>query len=190
MHHKKPHIQSVGKIHKILLDYPVGTGVGTSTIAQNGNRMCIRVLPLEVSVPDSLDIVAYKLGGVVTDSHCHISDIFGNIVNTVRNYRAVSECCKVMIKGFQSAIRESLAVPFKVTEQILLLGINTDNRDTDFFQGLASRCNVFKLFIPILDISHWDILAEGPLFKSKEIKYLSNMIFGYYISGLGKLSSF
>lgn len=52
MHNEKPHIQSVGKIHEILFDYPVGTGVGTSSIAQDGNGPCTRVLFSKVSVPD------------------------------------------------------------------------------------------------------------------------------------------
>ena len=186
MHYKKSHIQSVGKIHKVLFDYPVGTGIGTSTIAQDGDCACFRILLPKVFVPDSLDIVADKLGCIVTDSHCHISYIPCDIIDAVRNHRAISEGCKVVIKGFKSANRESLAVPFEVAEKFFLLGVNTEDRNTDLLQGFACGRNVFKLFIPILDISHGDILAKGSLFKSKEIKYLCNMISGYHISGLDK----
>lgn len=46
MHNKKPHIQSVGKIHKVLFDYLVGT----SAITQDGNCPCIGILFPEVIV--------------------------------------------------------------------------------------------------------------------------------------------
>lgn len=83
MHNEKPHIQSVGKIHKVLFDYPVGTGVGTSAVAQDGNRTCIRILSLKVIVPDSFDVRADEFGGVVTGTHCHVADIPGDVIDTV-----------------------------------------------------------------------------------------------------------
>ena len=69
MHNKKPHIQSVGKIHKVLFDYLVGTGVRTSAITQDGNCPCIGILFPEVIVPDPFDVLADKLRGAVADSH-------------------------------------------------------------------------------------------------------------------------
>ena len=189
MHNEKPHIQSVGKIHKVLFDYPVGTGVGTSAVAQDGNGPCIRVLFPKVIVPYPLDVVADKLGGVVAYSHCHIADISGNVIYAVRNKHSVTERTEVMVVRFQNSVRKSLAGSFEVPEQFLLLGIDADDRDTDLLQGLARGCNVLELFVPVLDLPHRYILAEGTLSKTETVKYLSDMISGDFISGLGKFVS-
>ena len=71
MHDEKPHIQSVGKIHKILLEYLVETEVGTTTIVQDGNNPCVKVFFFREVILHSLNVnvVADKHGGVVTDSH-------------------------------------------------------------------------------------------------------------------------
>lgn len=150
------------------------------------HRMAIVCASGYVPVPDSLNVVADKLGGIVTDSHCHISDIFCNIVDTVRDYRAVSKCCKVVIEGFQSAVGESFTRPFEVASQFLFLGVNAEDRDADILQRLACSGDVLKLLVPVLYISHRDILAEGYFLKFKVIKYLSDMISGYLMSSLGK----
>ena len=51
MNDKKPDTKFVGKVHKILLDDSVRTGIRSSAIAQDNKRMRIRVLPLQVLFP-------------------------------------------------------------------------------------------------------------------------------------------
>ena len=98
----------------------------------------------------------------MADSHCHISDIPFDIIDAVRNYGTVSECCKVMVKGLQGSVGESLFRSFEVTGQFFFLGINTD---ADRLQGLAGGGYILKQIVPVLDIPHRDILAEGTLLK-------------------------
>ena len=45
-----------------------------------------------------------------------------------------------------------------------------------------------ELLVPVLDVSHRDVLAERTLPKAKMIKYLSDMVPGDFISGLGKFA--
>lgn len=187
MHNKKPHIQSVGKIHKVLFDYLVGTGVGTSAITQDGNRLCIRILFPEVIVPDPFDVLTYKLRCVVTDSHCHITDILCDIVYAVRNKHSVTERAEVVVVRPQASVRKCLAGPFEVAEQFLLLGVDADDRDAGLLQRLAYGRNVLELLVPVLDISHRNILAERTFTKTETIKYLSDMVPRDFMPGFGKL---
>lgn len=188
MHNKKPHIQSVGKIHKVLFDYLVGTGVRTSAITQDGNCPCIGILFPEVIVPDPFDVLADKLRGAVADSHCHITDIPCYIVYAVWHERPVTERAEVMVVRPQASIRECLARSFEVTERFLLLGVDADDRDAGLLQRLAYGCDVLELLVPVLDVSHRDVLAERTLPKAKMIKYLSDMVPGDFISRLGKFA--
>ena len=187
MHDKKPHIQPVGKIHKVLFDYLVGTGVGTSAITQDSNCLCVRILLPEVIVPDPLDILTDKLGGVVTDSHCHITDIPCDIVYAMRYKRPVTERAEVMVVRPQTSIRECLARSFEVAEQFLLLGVDADDGDAGLLQRLAYGCDVLELLVPVLYVSHGNILAERALPKAKMVKYLSDMVPGDFMSGFCKL---
>ncbi len=55
MHNKKIHIKSGSEIHKVLFDNTMGTGVGTSAIAQNDYGIGVRIL--------------YKIRSMTTQSH-------------------------------------------------------------------------------------------------------------------------
>ena len=187
MHNKKPHIQSVGKIHKVLFDYLVGTGVRTSAITQDGNCPCIGILFPEVIVPDPFDVLADKLRGVVAGSHCHITDIPCYIVYAMWDKRSATERAEVMVVRPQASIRECLARSFEVAEQFLLLGVDADDGDAGLLQRLAYGCDVLELLVPVLYVSHGNILAERALPKAKMVKYLSDMVPGDIMSGFCKL---
>ena len=60
--------------------------------------------------------------------------------------------------------------------------------DEGLLQRLAYGCDVLELLVPVLDVSHRDVLAERTLPKAKMIKYLSDMVPGDFISGLGKFA--
>lgn len=95
------HSQSVGKIHKILLDDSVRTGVRTSAVTQYYKCMSIGILLSEVFPPDSCDIVTDKPGCVVADSQCHIAHIPCHVIDAVRNNLTIGECRKIVVKGFE-----------------------------------------------------------------------------------------
>ena len=95
MNDKKPDTQFVGKVHKILLDDSVRTGIRSSAIAQDNKRMRIRVLPLQVLFPYSRDVVlatqahskkAFHLGFGKHASRSTMAD-----ANSKRDYRIFEE---------------------------------------------------------------------------------------------------
>ena len=65
MHDEDVHAQSVGKLHEVLLDDAVRTGVGAASVAQDDHRMRIRILSPQFGLPYPFDIVADELGGVM-----------------------------------------------------------------------------------------------------------------------------
>ena len=69
MHDEKPHAHPVCKVHEILLDDSVRTGVGASSVAQDYKSMRVRVLLLHVFIPDTFYVFTDEHGGVVTGSH-------------------------------------------------------------------------------------------------------------------------
>ena len=188
MHDKKPHIQPVGKIHKVLFDYLVGTGIGTSAITQDGDCPCVRILFPEVIVPDPFDVLADKLGGVVAGSHCHITDILCDVVYAMRDKRSATERAEVMVVRLRTPVRKCPSGSSEVAGQILLLGVDADDGDAGLLQRLAYGCDVLELLVPVLYVSHGNILAEGALPKAKMVKYLSDMVPGDFMSGFGKLA--
>lgn len=104
MNDKKPDTKFVGKVHKILLDDSVRTGIRSSAIAQDNKRMRIRVLPLQVLFPYSCDVVADKSGCVLTDSQCHMADIPCDIVDAVRDNLTIRERGEVVVKGLERSV--------------------------------------------------------------------------------------
>lgn len=50
---------SVCKIHKVLFDNMVFAGIVSASIAEDDKRLCIRIKPLQMIVPDLLDVVAH-----------------------------------------------------------------------------------------------------------------------------------
>ena len=91
MHNEKVHIKSGSKVHEILLDYAVGAGVGTTSVAQYHQGMGIRVLPPEILVPYPLDVVAAELGRIVARAYGHISGVCRHVIDAVRDNLTVRE---------------------------------------------------------------------------------------------------
>ena len=120
MNDKKPDTKFVGKVHKILLDDSVRTGIRSSAIAQDNKRMRIRVLPLQVLFTYSRDVVADKSGCVVTDTQCHMADIPCDIVDAVRDNLTIRERGEVVVKGLERSVgqlnlRKSLQFPYAIS---------------------------------------------------------------------------
>lgn len=127
MNNKNPDIQFVGKIHEVLLDNFVLAGIRASSVAQGNKRSGIRVLISQMIIPHPLDIVTNESGSVVADPHRHISHLFGDIIDAVRNNHSISECGEIMVESLKAAIRQSFAIPFEVPQHLFLLRVNADD---------------------------------------------------------------
>ena len=186
MNDKKPDTKFVGKVHKILLDDSVRTGIRTSAIAQDNKRMRIRVLPLQVLFPYSCDVVADKSGCVVTDSQCHIADIPCDIVDAMRDNLAIRERGEVVVKRLERSVGQRLSFTLEVPKHLLLLGINADDEKSYTRSLLANGGDLLELLVPVFHILHGEVLIEGAFPKAKRIKDLSDKVAGDVISYCGK----
>lgn len=126
MHNKKIHIKFGSTIHKVLFDNAMGAGVGTSAIAQYDYSICGKILCPQVLIPCPFYIVADKFGGVVTHAYHHVSHILCHIVDSVRDNLTIGECPEIVVKGFRLAKCQDFSVPFEVSDEFLLLRVNTD----------------------------------------------------------------
>lgn len=127
MNNKKPDIQFVGKIQKVLLDDFMLAGVRASSVAQDNKRSGIRVLNVQMVRPHPLDIVTNESGSVVADPHRHISHVFSDIIDAVRNNHSIAECGEIMAESLKASIGQSLAIPFEVSQHLFLLRVNADD---------------------------------------------------------------
>jgi|GEM_PF-6222595 len=120
MHNEKIHIQSVGKIHKVLFDNSVRAGVRSSSITQDDHGMHLRVFLMQV-VPDSGYVVADKFGRIMIGSQCQISDICSDIIYSVRYNLRFSERLKVMVVRLWLSHTECLSITFEVPYKFFFL---------------------------------------------------------------------
>ena len=184
MNDKKPDTQFVGKVHKILLDDSVLTGVRASAIAQDNQSVRSRVLLLQVLPPYPCDVVTDELGRVMADAQCHVTDIPGHIIDAVRNNLTVGECGEVMVIRQWLAIGKGLSLPLEVPKHLFLLGINTDDRKSNRLSLFADGGDTLELFISVLDLLHGKFLIERALPKAKGVKDLTDEVAGDIITGL------
>ena len=187
MSNKKPDTQSVGKIHKILLDDSVRTGVRTSAVAQDDKGMRIGVLPLHVFLPYPCEVVADELGRVVAGSERHIANILGHVIDAVRNDLAIRECREVVVEGLEWPVGQRLAFPLEVSQHLLLLGVDADDRKSDGLGLFADGGDMLELLVPVLNLLHGKVLIEGTLPKIQGIKDLTDIVAGNVVSGLLQL---
>ena len=186
MNDKKPDTQFVGKVHKILLDDSVRTGVRASAIAQDNQSVRSRVLLLQVLPPYPCDVVTDKLGRVMADAQCHVTDIPGHIIDAVRNNLTIGECGEVMIICQWLAIGKGLSFPLEVSEHLLLLGVNADDGKSHRLCFFADGGDTLELFISVLDLFHRKVLIERAFPKAKGVKDLADEVAGDIITGLGQ----
>lgn len=175
INNKKPDILFVDKIHKLLLDDFILAGVGSSSVTKDNKHSGIRVLNFQMVLPDPLDIVTNESGSVVAAPHRHISHVFGDIIDTVRNNHSIAECGEIMVESLEASIGQSLAIPFEVSQHLFLLRVNADDGKSYGLRRLSDGRYSFELFVSVLDFLHGKILIEVPLPKSKGIKDLTNI---------------
>ena len=183
MHHEKVHTQFVGKLHEVLLDNPVCAGVGAAAVAKDDHRAGLRILFTQIGVPHPLNVVADKLGGVMIGAYGQVTNILRDIINAVRNNLSVGKCLEVMVERLGLPHAEHLPVTFEVANQLLLLGINTQNGDTEFRTSLTNVSDMQELGVPFFGIPHRKVLEELAATEAKGLKYLTDIVFGDVASG-------
>jgi len=188
MNDKKSDTQFVGKVHKILLDDSVRAGVRASAVAQDNKGAGIGVLPLQMILPYSCDVVADKPGRVVTDSQRHVAYIPGYIVDAVRNNLPVGEGGKVVVIGLWLTIGKGLSFSLEVPQHLLLLGVNANDGKSSHLRFFADGGDAPELFITVLDLLHRKVLIEGALPKAKGIKDLADKVAGDVVPHRGEFT--
>lgn len=176
MHHEEFHTQSVGKVHKVLLDNPVRTGVGTATVAEDHHGMGIWVLLPEMFVPYPRDVVTDKLGCVMAGSNGQVALVLRDIVDAVRHNLAVGKGLEVVVKGLGVPHAEGTTITLEVADEFLLLGIDAKNGESKPGTFLTHVADVQELCVPFLGIPHGKVLEELTVAKAKRLKYLTDMI--------------
>lgn len=182
MNDKKPDIQFVGNVYKILLDDSVRGGVGPSAITQDNAGTSIEVLLLEIFSPDSRNAVADKLGSVMADSQRHVAYIPGNIIDAVRNNLTVGEGGEVIVKGLERPVGQRLSLPFKVPEHLLILGVNANDGKSNRLGFFADGRDTLELFISVLDLLNGKVPIEGTFPKANGVKDLTDDVAGDVVS--------
>ena len=188
MNNKKPDTQFIGKVHKILLDDSVRAGVRTSAIAQDNKGTGVRVLPLQMILPYSCDVVTDKLGSIMADSQRHVADIPGHVIDAVRNNLTVGEGGEVVVKGFEWTVGQSLSLPLEVPQHLFLLGVDADDGKSRRLRLFADGRDAQELIITVPDLLHGKVLIEGTLLKAKGVKDLSDKVARDVVSDCGKFT--
>ncbi len=127
MHNEDVHTQSIGKIHEVLLDNPVRTGIGAASVTEEDNRVGIRILHLQPCFPYLFDVVAHELGSVVAGAYRHVARVLGDIIDTVRDYLRLGEGLEVMVERLGLPHTKRLPLTLEVADKFLLLGVDTQN---------------------------------------------------------------
>ena len=182
MYDKEPYAQSVSKVHEILLDNLVPAGVGPTSVAEDGDCPRLWVQVPEMLVPHPLDVLADKLGCVVTCADCHVVSVPGHVIYAMEDDLHLAEGGEVMVEGLEAAFGQSLAQPFEIACHLFLLGVHADDGDVDVCGGLAHGGNLSELLIPVFDLLHGEFLVERPLTQLEVVKNLLDQIPGDVIS--------
>ena len=177
MHNENIHVQSIGKIHKILFDNTVRAGVRTAPVTQDDYCMRLCVLPVQVLVPDSGDVVADKFGCVMVGSQGQISGIFSDIIYSVRDNLRFGKRFKVMVVRLWLSHAERLSIPLEIPYKLFLLGIYTEDWQSKLLTPCPDIRDLAELCVPFLDFPHRQVFDKRTVAKAQGVKYLTDIVF-------------
>ena len=124
----------------------------------------------------------------MADSQRHVTDVFGHIVDAVRNNLPVGEGGEVMVIGHGLAIGKSLPLPLEVPQHLFLLGVDADDGKSRRLRLFADGRDAQELFVTVPDLLHGKVLIEGTLLKAKGVKDLSDKVARDVVSDCGKFT--
>ena len=188
MHNEELHTRLIGKVHKILLDNVMSTGIRAAAVTEDGDSISPWILLLKMLSPDSFYVIANELGCVMACPDGKVTLVPNGIIDAVGNNLTIGKSGEVMVKTLRLANSHNLSVAFEVANQLLLLRINTDDRNAPFLAGLAYLGNLDELGIPVLDISHREIFEEGTVTEPYHLKYLVDKVSTDFIPLLAHLT--
>lgn len=160
-----------------LLEEPVGTGVGASTVTKQHDGVGMRVDMAYVTVPKMLDVVAGEFSGVMTCTEGHISDIPFYVVNAVRYYFAGGEGLEVMVFHLRSLVTIDPAIAPEGSDKFLFLGVHAKDRDASPFAVIPCLGNLLELRVAVLAFLHGDTLQRLSLSVTFHLYYLIDDIY-------------
>lgn len=185
--------ESLGQLDKAPFPLPASGIVGTSTVAEYENGLCIRVYVPDVLLPLLCETVAGKLSRIVIQPKGHIAGILVYIVDAVRHHLAVGEGGIVMVIDFYRLLGVgSAVVASEVSKEFLLLRVNAEHGNPVFFAFLQPLGNPAKLLVPFLALCHrlgFQRLAPCVPLKFDNLldsigTYVNMILFGEYVLDL------
>lgn len=159
------HIQSIGKPHKASLDCLVEAGVGIDLISQNVNCSCVEILSPKMSVLRPRYVATGKPRCVVAIHYYYVSNIFGGVLDTMKNRCSVTECVNAVVICLLEAVGKRFALFLEVLCLLFLLVDSAKYGNVDLHCG-------FKYGRP----------------APKEVKYIGRMMLESLISGYEKFT--
>ena len=189
VHDKDFHPDAVGEVHEILLDDAVAAGIGPAAVTEDDKHGGIGIERLEMAVPHALDVVAGKLGRVVAGAYREIARVAGDVVDTVRHYRPLGECPKVVVVSLGRGRAVDLPVAPEVADRLLLLGVHTDDGDSCIDAGGLRRANLHELGVPVLHLPQRQALEERPALETCGREHPSDDMTGHVESSLEELAA-
>ena len=166
VHDEELHANPIRKIYKVLFDNMVSAGIRSTTIAEDDERLCVRIKALQVVCPDPLDVVAYELGGVVACAEGEVSRVVCNVVDAVGYNRPGREGREVMVESLWGRRAIDLPQTLEVSDQFLLLGVYADDRNPRFQADLFCCGNLFKLRVPVPRFVQRQTLKKRPFLEA------------------------
>ena len=176
MHDENIHAEPISQGHEVLLDNLVGTGVGSAAVAEDNDRVGFRIMLPHMFIPHPLNIVAHKLGGVMTCADCNITLVSGDVKYSVRYNLSVRECLEVVVERLGLTNAEDFSVSFEIADKLFLLCVNAYYWQSDGHAFIADLGNMDELGISLGHILHGEILYKGALPEPKLFQYLPDNI--------------
>ena len=109
VHHYDAYSESFRKVHEVLLHDVVRAGIGAAPVTEYHKILGFLIYDREVLFPESLNVVAHKLGSVVACPYRYESNVVQDVEYAVRRCLADSVCDVVMVEASRDAIGEYFA---------------------------------------------------------------------------------
>lgn len=172
VNHENLDVKLFGEVEEVLLDNPVPAGVGSTSVAEDGEGVGIGVLPLEIFAPHHPEMVAEEHGCVVACRDGHIPRVVPDVVDAVGRNCGLGESSEVMVKGLGLPVAKHFPIAFEVADEFLLLRVCADNRDACVDTPADKAVYLPELGISFRNLSHRHTLGERPLAQPRILNHL------------------
>lgn len=179
MHYEYIHVNPFRKFHEVILDDPMGTGVGSTAVTEHDQCTGVRIKRPQMAEPYPLDVVADESGSVMACSYCHVALVPGDVIDAMRYDPTFGEGLEVMVEGFRRSHAQGLAVAPEVSDEFLFLGVDAYDGQSDLQASVTHFGDVHELGVPVDAVLHGKVLHEGSPPESEHGEYPPDEIVGY-----------